>query len=160
MMLSPDALQGWSVCGTALRRPHRRRRPVCRLWLHSSCAASTTPCASLDCSAWSTPPAQSTNRKMRRWYRLACSRTRATGTSRGQQPFRPKSTCCFSCHFLFLCCFHRLIPVLPSWPERGLEPLTQCVRASTTHTLTHGFFVALLERRPPGSEGTAVTPMQ
>ncbi|XP_048837740.1 probable 28S rRNA (cytosine-C(5))-methyltransferase isoform X1 [Brienomyrus brachyistius] len=51
----------------------------------------------------------------------------------------------------------RLIPVLPSWPERGLEPLTQCLRASTTHTLTHGFFVALLERRPPGSEGAAVT---
>ncbi|KAM4610833.1 28S rRNA (cytosine-C(5))-methyltransferase [Polymixia lowei] len=41
----------------------------------------------------------------------------------------------------------RLVPVLPQWPERGLQPLTQCLRASTTKTLTHGFFVALLERR-------------
>lgn len=41
----------------------------------------------------------------------------------------------------------RLVPVLPQWPERGLEPLKQCLRASTSKTHTHGFFVALLARR-------------
>uniref|UniRef100_A0A3Q4C0P1 SAM-dependent MTase RsmB/NOP-type domain-containing protein n=1 Tax=Mola mola TaxID=94237 RepID=A0A3Q4C0P1_MOLML len=41
----------------------------------------------------------------------------------------------------------RLVPVLPQWPERGLEPLTQCLRASITKTRTHGFFVALLEKQ-------------
>ncbi|XP_061592561.1 probable 28S rRNA (cytosine-C(5))-methyltransferase [Cololabis saira] len=40
----------------------------------------------------------------------------------------------------------RLVSLLPQWPERGLEPLSQCLRASTTKTLTHGFFVALLEK--------------
>lgn len=40
----------------------------------------------------------------------------------------------------------RLVPLLPQWPERGLEPLTQCLRASTSKTRTHGFFVALLEK--------------
>ncbi|XP_055731065.1 probable 28S rRNA (cytosine-C(5))-methyltransferase [Salvelinus fontinalis] len=40
----------------------------------------------------------------------------------------------------------RLVPLLQQWPERGLAPLTKCLRASTTKTLTHGFFVALLER--------------
>ncbi|KAL6119939.1 nsun5 [Pungitius sinensis] len=40
----------------------------------------------------------------------------------------------------------RLVPLLPQWPERGLDPLTQCLRASTTKTRTHGFFVALLEK--------------
>lgn len=40
----------------------------------------------------------------------------------------------------------RLVPLLAQWPERGLEPLTQCLRASTTKTRTHGFFVALLEK--------------
>ncbi|KAM4737199.1 28S rRNA (cytosine-C(5))-methyltransferase [Anableps anableps] len=39
-----------------------------------------------------------------------------------------------------------LVPLLAQWPERGLEPLSQCLRASTTRTLTHGFFVALLEK--------------
>ncbi|XP_020796475.2 probable 28S rRNA (cytosine-C(5))-methyltransferase isoform X2 [Boleophthalmus pectinirostris] len=41
----------------------------------------------------------------------------------------------------------RLVPVLPHWPERGLQPLTQCLRASPSTTRTHGFFVALLQRR-------------
>lgn len=41
----------------------------------------------------------------------------------------------------------RLVPVLPQWPERGLQPLTQCLRASPSATRTHGFFVALLQRR-------------
>ncbi|KAM9344428.1 28S rRNA (cytosine-C(5))-methyltransferase [Pholidichthys leucotaenia] len=40
----------------------------------------------------------------------------------------------------------RLVPLLPQWPERGLEPLSQCLRASTKKTCTQGFFVALLER--------------
>ncbi|XP_054465460.1 probable 28S rRNA (cytosine-C(5))-methyltransferase [Anoplopoma fimbria] len=40
----------------------------------------------------------------------------------------------------------RLVPLLPQWPERGLEPVPQCLRASTTKTRTHGFFVALLEK--------------
>lgn len=40
----------------------------------------------------------------------------------------------------------RLVPLLPQWPERGQEPLTQCLRASVAKTRTHGFFVALLER--------------
>ncbi|KAM7404444.1 hypothetical protein PAMP_011789 [Pampus punctatissimus] len=40
----------------------------------------------------------------------------------------------------------RLVPLLSKWPERGLEPLTQCLRASTAKTRTHGFFVALLEK--------------
>ncbi|KAL4647668.1 putative 28S rRNA (cytosine-C(5))-methyltransferase [Arapaima gigas] len=47
---------------------------------------------------------------------------------------------------------YRLVSLLPSWPERGLPPLTQCLRASTSKTLTHGFFVALLERQVPGAE--------
>lgn len=40
----------------------------------------------------------------------------------------------------------RLVHLLPQWPERGLQPLTQCLRASTAKTRTHGFFVALLEK--------------
>ncbi|KAM7412265.1 hypothetical protein PAMA_021965 [Pampus argenteus] len=40
----------------------------------------------------------------------------------------------------------RLVSLLSEWPERGLEPLTQCLRASTAKTRTHGFFVALLEK--------------
>lgn len=41
----------------------------------------------------------------------------------------------------------RLVSVLPQWPERGLQPLSQCLRASPSSTRTHGFFVALLQRR-------------
>lgn len=41
----------------------------------------------------------------------------------------------------------RLVQVLPQWPERGLQPLAQCLRASPSSTRTHGFFVALLQRR-------------
>ncbi|XP_035241362.1 probable 28S rRNA (cytosine-C(5))-methyltransferase [Anguilla anguilla] len=47
---------------------------------------------------------------------------------------------------------YRLVPLLPGWPERGLPPLPQCLRASPGTTLTHGFFVAVLERRPEGEE--------
>ncbi|XP_034392173.1 probable 28S rRNA (cytosine-C(5))-methyltransferase [Cyclopterus lumpus] len=50
----------------------------------------------------------------------------------------------------------RLVPLLAEWPERGLEPLPQCLRASTTKTRTQGFFVALLEKHSgaggPGPE--------
>ncbi|MCI4388198.1 hypothetical protein PGIGA_G00082740 [Pangasianodon gigas] len=47
----------------------------------------------------------------------------------------------------------RLIHLLPEWPERGRDPLKQCLRASTTKTFTHGFFVAMLERQAtPNSE--------
>ncbi|TTK47657.1 putative 28S rRNA (cytosine-C(5))-methyltransferase [Bagarius yarrelli] len=40
-----------------------------------------------------------------------------------------------------------LVNLLPEWPERGHDPLTQCLRASPTTTFTHGFFVAMLERQ-------------
>ncbi|KAI4824433.1 hypothetical protein KUCAC02_012944 [Chaenocephalus aceratus] len=40
----------------------------------------------------------------------------------------------------------RLVNLLSQWPERGLEPLTQCLRANPAKTRTHGFFVALLEK--------------
>ncbi|XP_029974357.1 28S rRNA (cytosine-C(5))-methyltransferase [Salarias fasciatus] len=46
----------------------------------------------------------------------------------------------------------RLVPLLAQWPERGLEPLSQCLRASTAKTRTHGFFVALLERCREGAD--------
>ncbi|XP_070695781.1 28S rRNA (cytosine-C(5))-methyltransferase [Pempheris klunzingeri] len=48
----------------------------------------------------------------------------------------------------------RLVPLLAQWPERGLEPLTQCLRASTTKTRTHGFFVALLEKHSEAGQTT------
>ncbi|XP_036393159.1 probable 28S rRNA (cytosine-C(5))-methyltransferase [Megalops cyprinoides] len=56
---------------------------------------------------------------------------------------------------------YRLVPLLPEWPERGLEPLTQCLRASTAKTRTHGFFVAMLERRTLGEEekGPQIQPL-
>ncbi|XP_016133013.1 28S rRNA (cytosine-C(5))-methyltransferase isoform X2 [Sinocyclocheilus grahami] len=46
----------------------------------------------------------------------------------------------------------RLVHLLPNWPERGHEPFTECLRASTAKTRTHGFFVAMLERRPPQTD--------
>ncbi|KAJ8368756.1 hypothetical protein SKAU_G00087840 [Synaphobranchus kaupii] len=55
---------------------------------------------------------------------------------------------------------YRLVPLLPAWPERGLPPLTQCLRASPATTLTHGFFVAVLERRPKEEEKGLETPSQ
>ncbi|KAM9786183.1 28S rRNA (cytosine-C(5))-methyltransferase [Neosynchiropus ocellatus] len=45
----------------------------------------------------------------------------------------------------------RLVHLLPVWPERGLQPLTQCLRASTSKTRTHGFFVALMEKHSDAS---------
>ncbi|XP_012693258.1 probable 28S rRNA (cytosine-C(5))-methyltransferase [Clupea harengus] len=46
----------------------------------------------------------------------------------------------------------RLVHLLPDWPERGLSPHTECLRASPTKTLTHGFFVAMFERQANGSQ--------
>ncbi|KAK9968455.1 hypothetical protein ABG768_002780 [Culter alburnus] len=47
----------------------------------------------------------------------------------------------------------RLVHLLPNWHERGHDPFTQCLRASTEKTRTHGFFVAMLERCPPQTDG-------
>lgn len=44
---------------------------------------------------------------------------------------------------------HRLVNAFPSWPCRGLAAFPGaecCLRASPADTLTHGFFVAILER--------------
>ncbi|XP_010584247.1 PREDICTED: probable 28S rRNA (cytosine-C(5))-methyltransferase isoform X3 [Haliaeetus leucocephalus] len=49
----------------------------------------------------------------------------------------------------------RLVNAFPSWPCRGLAAFSgaeSCLRASPADTLTHGFFVAVLERH---GEGTA-----
>lgn len=51
--------------------------------------------------------------------------------------------------FVFAC---RLVHLLPNWHERGHDPFTQCLRASTAKTRTHGFFVAMLERCPPQTD--------
>lgn len=53
----------------------------------------------------------------------------------------------------------RLVHLLSDWPERGHEPLTQCLRASTAKTRTHGFFVAMLERRPDEENLSIATPL-
>ncbi|XP_009463120.1 PREDICTED: putative methyltransferase NSUN5 [Nipponia nippon] len=48
----------------------------------------------------------------------------------------------------------RLVNAFPSWPCRGLAAFPgaeSCLRASPADTLTHGFFVAVLERRGEGA---------
>ncbi|XP_049324570.1 probable 28S rRNA (cytosine-C(5))-methyltransferase isoform X2 [Astyanax mexicanus] len=50
----------------------------------------------------------------------------------------------------------RLVHLFPEWPERGHGPLTQCLRASTKETLTHGFFVAMLERQTTPCSGESI----
>ncbi|XP_058567628.1 28S rRNA (cytosine-C(5))-methyltransferase isoform X3 [Neofelis nebulosa] len=56
----------------------------------------------------------------------------------------------------------RLVPVLPSWPHRGLGTFPGaecCLRASPETTLTGGFFVAVLERvEVPSSVSWAEAP--
>lgn len=52
----------------------------------------------------------------------------------------------------FPCC--RLVTAFPSWPCRGLAAFPgaeSCLRASPAETLTHGFFVAVLERSGEGA---------
>ncbi|XP_048375114.1 28S rRNA (cytosine-C(5))-methyltransferase isoform X1 [Sphaerodactylus townsendi] len=49
----------------------------------------------------------------------------------------------------------RLVKVLPSWSHRGSGTFAEakfCLRASPKETLTNGFFVAVLERRPTGAD--------
>ncbi|XP_053131285.1 28S rRNA (cytosine-C(5))-methyltransferase [Hemicordylus capensis] len=56
----------------------------------------------------------------------------------------------------------RLVKALPCWTHRGFATFAEatcCIRASPKETLTNGFFVAVLERRPPeGAQGTSPTP--
>lgn len=56
----------------------------------------------------------------------------------------------------------RLVPVLPSWPHRGLGTFPgaeHCLRASPTTTLTGGFFIAVIERTDvPSSPSLAEAP--
>lgn len=50
---------------------------------------------------------------------------------------------------LSLLLLHRLAPVLPTWPHRGLSTFPgseHCLRASPETTLTGGFFIAVFER--------------
>ncbi|NWW86167.1 NSUN5 methyltransferase, partial [Rhynochetos jubatus] len=52
------------------------------------------------------------------------------------------------------CPRHRLVNAFPSWPCRGLAAFPgaeSCLRASPMDTLTHGFFVAVLERHGEGA---------
>lgn len=83
------------------------------------------------------------------WYRRPYSRvqeplgswlsTRVLGRRDGCS-LLPRSLCAL---------FHRLAPVLPSWPHRGLNIFPgaeHCLRASPETTLTGGFFIAVLER--------------
>ncbi|NWQ66441.1 NSUN5 methyltransferase, partial [Neopipo cinnamomea] len=49
----------------------------------------------------------------------------------------------------------RLVTAFPSWPSRGLAAFPgaeSCLRASPAETLTHGFFVAVLERCEEGAD--------
>ncbi|XP_030041810.1 28S rRNA (cytosine-C(5))-methyltransferase isoform X2 [Microcaecilia unicolor] len=49
----------------------------------------------------------------------------------------------------------RLVSVLPSWTQRGLDTFSDaacCLRASPAETLTNGFFVALLQRKREGED--------
>ncbi|NXH46005.1 NSUN5 methyltransferase, partial [Dicaeum eximium] len=55
----------------------------------------------------------------------------------------------------------RLVPAFPSWPCRGLAAFSgaeSCLRASPAETLTHGFFVAVLERHKEGAAAPSSLP--
>ncbi|NXE29153.1 NSUN5 methyltransferase, partial [Ardeotis kori] len=55
----------------------------------------------------------------------------------------------------------RLVNAFPSWPCRGLAAFPgaqSCLRASPAETLTHGFFVAVLERRGEGAAALSSLP--
>ncbi|NXT58873.1 NSUN5 methyltransferase, partial [Pluvianellus socialis] len=61
---------------------------------------------------------------------------------------------------LVLC--HRLVDAFPSWPCRGLAAFPGaecCLRASPADTLTHGFFVAVLERCEEGAAAPSSLPV-
>ncbi|XP_050764859.1 28S rRNA (cytosine-C(5))-methyltransferase [Gymnogyps californianus] len=56
----------------------------------------------------------------------------------------------------------RLVNAFPSWPCRGLAAFPgaeSCLRASPAETLTHGFFVAVLERRGEGAAAPSSLPV-
>ncbi|NXG89799.1 NSUN5 methyltransferase, partial [Stercorarius parasiticus] len=56
---------------------------------------------------------------------------------------------------------HRLVNAFPSWPCRGLAAFPRaecCLRASPADTLTHGFFVAVLERCEEGAAALSSLP--
>ncbi|NWZ70695.1 NSUN5 methyltransferase, partial [Acrocephalus arundinaceus] len=55
----------------------------------------------------------------------------------------------------------RLVTAFPSWPCRGLAAFSgseSCLRASPAETLTHGFFVAVLERCKEGAAAPSSLP--
>ncbi|NXC86852.1 NSUN5 methyltransferase, partial [Cercotrichas coryphoeus] len=55
----------------------------------------------------------------------------------------------------------KLVPAFPSWPCRGLTTFSgaeSCLRASPAETLTHGFFVAVLERCKEGAAASSSLP--
>ncbi|NXB13503.1 NSUN5 methyltransferase, partial [Rhagologus leucostigma] len=55
----------------------------------------------------------------------------------------------------------RLVTAFPSWPCRGLGAFSgaeSCLRASPAETLTHGFFVAVLERCREGAAAPSSLP--
>ncbi|XP_076210837.1 28S rRNA (cytosine-C(5))-methyltransferase isoform X1 [Aptenodytes patagonicus] len=55
----------------------------------------------------------------------------------------------------------RLVNAFPSWPCRGLAAFPgaeSCLRASPADTLTHGFFVAVLERHGEGAAAPSSLP--
>lgn len=83
------------------------------------------------------------------WYGTPCSRAQEPSGCR----FPPGSwggAALFSLVWKSVLFFpHRLAPVLPSWPHRGLSTFLgseHCLRASPETTLTGGFFIAVLER--------------
>ncbi|NWU09106.1 NSUN5 methyltransferase, partial [Cephalopterus ornatus] len=56
----------------------------------------------------------------------------------------------------------RLVTAFPSWPCRGLAAFPgaeSCLRASPAETLTHGFFVAVLERCEEGADAPSSLPV-
>ncbi|NXK89324.1 NSUN5 methyltransferase, partial [Formicarius rufipectus] len=56
----------------------------------------------------------------------------------------------------------RLVTALPSWPCRGLAAFPgaeSCLRAAPAETLTHGFFVAVLERCGEGADASSSLPV-
>ncbi|NXE67046.1 NSUN5 methyltransferase, partial [Calcarius ornatus] len=55
----------------------------------------------------------------------------------------------------------RLVTAFPSWPCRGLAAFSgaeSCLRASPAETLTHGFFMAVLERCREGAAASSSLP--